>query len=165
MRNKTEEEFGKGMSLLFVASFFVEQAKSLLKNSKWFRQENKKLLNLLIDKNQYLIEAEKRVYNLLTDDVQLKESGILDEFDGNTNDIQYLWKTEKKIFSNFMKIYFEANDNQIESLSVDLELIANGNKLYQFEVLESMLRRWNNYTGNVVQYKQEVFDEFLNEYK
>jgi hypothetical protein len=162
---KTEEQLGKGISLLFIASFFTEQAKSLLESSKWFRHENKKLLNLLIEKNYYLVEAEKKLNKLMSDDEELKKNGLLNEFQGDADDVKYLWNAEKEMFINFMRIFLEADDRQIESVSHDLSIVAKGEKLYSFDTLKSLLNRWNNMTGNKVIYNEEFINEFLNEYK
>ena len=70
---------GKGISLLFVSSFFLQQAETMLKGTSWFRQENKQLLNLLLQKNSYVIEAEKKLVNLISDDTALNENNLLED--------------------------------------------------------------------------------------
>lgn len=165
MKNKTEQELGKGISLLFIAHFFIDQAKNLLQNTKWFKQENKQLLNLLLEKNYYLIEAESKLNKLMSDDKKLEELGLLNSFQGDKDDFNYIYNAEKQIFIHFMNIFLKADDSDIESLAFDLELISKGEKLYQFDIMKNMLLRWNDLTGNKVKYSEEYINEFLSEYK
>ena len=155
---------GKGISLLFVSSFFLQQAETMLKGTSWFRQENKQLLNLLLQKNSYVIEAEKKLVNLISDDTALNENNLLEDYNGNAEDVMYMFNNEKKIFIHFMKIFLEADDEKIASFSYDLEMIAQNKKLYTYDVMKGALKRFSD-TLPGIKYNEEYLEEFLTDYK
>jgi len=161
--NKQKDLLGKGITLLFMSSFFLQQAEPFLKATKWFKQENKHLMNMLLSKNVPIIEAEERLVKLLSDEQELKEKKILDGFNGDGEDITYMYNNEKLLFINLMKIFIQGTDEQIASASFDLQQLSEGKKLFTYDAMKAALKRFAS--TSPVLYTDEYLESFLKEYE